>query len=58
MMKFINLVILFIGLHTVVAAQQTTSIDKLQQQVSLELSKANGLFAVAFKNLATGQIIL
>ena len=57
-MKFINLIILFGCLHAVATAQSTTGIDKLQQQVSLELAKANGLFAVAFKDLATGQTVL
>lgn len=57
-MKFINFIILFGCLHAVATAQPTTGIDKLQQQVSLELSKANGLFAVAFKDMATGQSVL
>ncbi len=57
-MKFVNLVIIFICLHAAAIAQPTTGIDKLQQQVLQELSKASGLFAVAFKDLATDQTVL
>ena len=57
-MKFINLVILVICLPALVVAQPTNSIDKLQQKVLQQLSTANGLLAVAFKNLATGQTVL
>ncbi len=57
-MKFVNLFILGICLQAVVTAQPKNGIDKLQQQVLQELSKANGLFAVAFKDLATGQTVL
>jgi beta-lactamase class A len=40
------------------AGQQKQTIENLQEQVTLELQKGSGLFAVAFKDMATGKTVL
>jgi beta-lactamase class A len=56
--RFIGLTVILLclsGLGAVAVCQSRTTLDQLRQQINQELAKQSGVFAVAFKDLSTGQ---
>jgi beta-lactamase class A len=58
MFKYILTAILFISSFNKMNAQQKQAIENVQEKITAALSKGSGLFAVAFKDLATGNAVL
>jgi beta-lactamase class A len=56
--RFIGLTVFLLclsGFGAVAVCQPKTTLDQLRQQINQELAKQSGVFAVAFKDLSTGQ---
>src|SRR5262245_27921897 len=57
MPKYINL-LMGSALCLLTACQGKTTLEDLRQQITEQLSKEKGVFAVAYKNLQTGEALL